>query len=182
MCNIIIFYPLHKRPMKILKFFLRHQFCFAYFLTYKSLHFFIIKNSVTVIKIQCKRAVCFSSTLFATQTTFHLIVQCAPFLYRHVQTTLLVVWGLFWHWAMQKKFSLSENIIVVHASFTHIPPTSIRKYKQLADRGQLVDSNNMSCISYTIQPGLSDTLSTHFEPLYGLKFMQQLLYITPFSE
>ncbi len=46
---------------------------------------------------------------------------------------------------------LSENIVVVCVSFTHVPPTSIRKYIQLADRGQSLDSNNTSCISYTIQ-------------------------------
>ncbi len=63
---------------------------------------------------------------------------------------------------------LSENIAVVHLSFTCIPLTSIRRYRQLADRRRLLDFNNISHISYIIQPveSLSRIFSTRFELLY----------------
>ncbi len=48
----------------------------------------------------------------------------------------------FWHWMM--------NIVIVRVSLTHLPPTSIWRYIQLADRGWPLDSNNTSHISYTI--------------------------------
>ncbi len=46
---------------------------------------------------------------------------------------------------------LFENIIIVLVSFDQIPSTSIQRYRQSADQGQLLDSNNTNCILYAIQ-------------------------------
>ncbi len=44
---------------------------------------------------------------------------------------------------------LSKNI-VVGVSFTHVPLVTTLRYRQLTDRGQPLDSNNTSCISYVM--------------------------------
>ncbi len=53
-----------------------------------------------------------------------------------------------------KNIPLSENIVVVCVSITRfLPPTSasIRRYRQLDDKGWSLDYNNMGRISYSIQ-------------------------------
>ncbi len=100
---------------------------------------------------------------FATQITLYLIHTvslpvCKNQTIHH--TTFLL------HWSMQKTFYFLR-ISSLYLYCSHMSPTSIRRYRLLSHRDQLLGSNNTSCISYTIQSvGLFHDILTRFEPLY----------------
>ncbi len=91
----------------------------------------------------------------------------ATFLYQYVKSLLFIIICLFWCWTMQKTFFFPRvSSLFVYCSPVPLP-TSIQRYRQLAERIGHWILNNTSHILNTIQCGrLVHTLSTHFQPLY----------------
>ncbi len=75
------------------------------------------------------------------------------FLYQCVKITLFIVQCTIFIVALNdvEDIPLSKNVVVACVSFTCVSPTSIQRYRQLADGGRSLDSNNTTCILYTIQ-------------------------------
>ncbi len=87
----------------------------------------------------------FQIHLFATRTTL-----CLIHIVWWVKVVLFIVQHLFWRWMMQKIF-LFSRISLLYGYHSLVFLRLHLKIVSWTDRDQPLDSNNMSCISYTVQ-------------------------------
>ncbi len=87
----------------------------------------------------------------------------ALFLYQHIKTTLFIVQCCFGIQRCRKYFFWEyRRMCIVHPH----SPTSIQRYRQLADRGWLLDLNSTSHISHIIRQLVSHSFSSFWTTLH----------------